>query len=179
MTAFLVAAVIITAIAAWTDHRTGHIPNALTYGALVIAPFAHVLVELAHHATKVDALIAGSRSILGGVVCALLPALFYRLDAIGGGDVKLFVALGAILQPLLGGEAQIWSFLAAGILAPFQLAYHGKLFQTVTNAAFLAANPFLGKEKRREVSPEQMSWFRMGPAIFVATLYVALEHWKD
>jgi prepilin peptidase CpaA len=178
MTVFLVAAVLLAGVAAWTDYRTGHIPNAITFGAFGVAPFAHVLATLLHHGTKLDALIAGSYCILGGLVCAILPAIFYRLDAIGGGDVKLFIALGAVLHPVLGGEAELWSFLAAGALAPFQLAYHGKLFQTVSNAAILAVNPFLGKDKRREISPEQMSWFRMGPAIFLATVYVAIEHWR-
>jgi prepilin peptidase CpaA len=179
MTVFLVAAVLVAGIAAWTDFRTGHIPNAITYGAFGVAPFAHILAVLMQHGTKIDALIAGSYAILGAVVCVLLPALFYRLNAIGGGDLKLFVALGALLHPAIGGEAEMWSFLAAGMLAPFMLAYHGKLFQTVKNAAVLAVNPFLAKEKRQEVSPEQMSWFRMGPAIFLATLFVAVEHWRD
>jgi prepilin peptidase CpaA len=179
MTVFLVAAVLVAGIAAWTDFRTGHIPNAITFGAFGVAPFAHVLSVLVQHGTKTDALIAGSYAIVGGLVCLVLPALLYRLNAIGGGDLKLFVALGALLQPLIGGEAEMWSFLAAGVLAPFMLAYQGKLFQTVKNAAMLAVNPFLAKEKRREVSPEQMSWFRMGPAIFLATLLVAFEHWKD
>src|SRR5580658_4241372 len=149
MTFFLVAAVIVAGVSAWTDYKTGHIPNALTFGALGAAPVAHIAIAMAHHNTKTEALIAGSYCVLGAFLCALLPALFYRLDAIGGGDVKLFVALGAILHPLIGGEAELWSFLAAGIIAPFQLAFHGKLFQTVSNAAILAVNPFLGKDKRR------------------------------
>ena len=179
MAFFLVAAVLVAGVSAWTDYRTGHIPNALTFGALGGAPLAHIAFTLAHHGTKVDALLSGSSCVLGALVCCLLPALFYRLDAIGGGDVKMFVALGAILHPMLGGETELWSFIAAGLLAPFQLAYHGKLFQTVSNAAILAVNPFLAKDRRKALNPEQMSWFRMGPAIFLATVYVAIVHWKD
>jgi prepilin peptidase CpaA len=179
MTVFLVAAVLVAGAAAWTDFRTGHIPNAITFGAFGVAPFAHIVDVLVHHGTKVEALVSGSYAILGGAVCLILPAVLYRLNAIGGGDLKLFVALGALLHPAIGGETEMWSFLAAGALAPFLLAYHGKLFQTLHNTAMLAVNPFLAKEKRRDVSPEQMSWFRMGPAIFVATVFVAFQHWKD
>jgi prepilin peptidase CpaA len=179
MTLFLVAAVLVAAVAAWTDWRTGNIPNGVTLGALFAAPFVHVLVTLLHHGTKADAVVAGSYSVVGAVVCAILPAIFYRLNAIGGGDVKLFIALGAVLRPQMGGEAEIWGFLATGLIAPFLLAYHGKLFKTVTNAMYLAINPFLSKERQREVSPQEMSWFRMGPAILLGTLYVAVEHWRD
>lgn len=179
MTVFLVAAVLVTAVGAWTDWRTGHIPNAVTFGALGVAPVAHVVAVLVQHGAKVDAFLAGAYSILGAFLCALLPSLFYRLNAIGGGDLKIFVALGALLLPLLGGEVQIWSFFAAGLIAPFLLAYQGKLFKTVKNAAFIVANPFIGKASRRELSAEDMSWFRMGPAILLATVYVTVEHWRD
>lgn len=179
MTLFLVAAVFIAAVAAWTDWRTGNIPNWITFGPLASAPFLHVIATLVQHGTKLDAVLAGSYSILGAVVCALLPLLFYRMNAIGGGDVKLFIALGAVLRPMMGGEAEIWGFLATGLIAPFLLAYQGKLFKTVTNAAFIVVNPFLGQDRRREVSPQELSWFRMGPAILLGALYVAVEHWRD
>jgi prepilin peptidase CpaA len=179
MTLFLVAAVIIAAVAAWTDWQTGNIPNWVTLGALAAAPLVHVIVALAQHASKVDAIVAGGYSILGAAVCAILPLLFYRMNAIGGGDVKLFIALGAVLRPLMGGEAEIWGFLATGLIAPFLLAYQGKLFKTVTNAVFLIVNPFLSKERRREVVPQERSWFRMGPAIFLGAIFVAVEHWRD
>jgi prepilin peptidase CpaA len=179
MTLFLVAGVLIAAGAAWTDWRTGNIPNGLTFGAMVAAPFVHVLVTLFQHGTKLEALTAGGYSILGAVTCAILPLVFYRMNAIGGGDVKLFVALGAVLRPMMGGEAEIWGFLATGLIAPFLLAYHGKLFKTVKNAAFLLVNPVLAKERRQEVSPQDLSWFRMGPAILLGAIYVAVEHWSD
>jgi len=179
MMLFLVAAVIIAAVAAWTDWRTGNIPNSLTFGSMAAAPFVHVFVALAQHSSKTEAIVAGSYSVLGALLCGILPALFYRINAIGGGDVKLFVALGAVLRPTLGGEAELWGFMATGLIAPFLLAYHGKLFKTVTNAVFIAVNPFLSKERRREVSPQEMSWFRMGPAILLGAIYVAFEHWRD
>jgi prepilin peptidase CpaA len=179
MTLFLVAAVLVAAVAAWTDWRTGHIPNWVTFGPLFGAPVAYVLVTLLQHGSKLDAVIAGSYSILGALLCGILPSAIYRMNGIGGGDVKLFVALGAVLRPMLGGEAELWGFLATGLIAPFLLAYQGKLFKTVANATFILINPFVGKERRREVTPQEMSWFRMGPAILLGTLYVAAEHWRD
>jgi prepilin peptidase CpaA len=179
MTFFLVAAVLVAAVAAWTDFRTGNIPNWITLGPLATAPLAHVIATLVHHGTKIDALTAAGYSVLGAVVCAILPLIFYRVNGIGGGDVKLFIALGAMLRPWIGGEAEIWGFLATGIIAPFLLAYEGKLFKTVTNAVFLIVNPVLSKERRREVAPTEMSWFRMGPAILLGAIFVTVEHWRD
>jgi prepilin peptidase CpaA len=65
------------------------------------------------------------------------------------------------------------------MVAPFWLAYEGKLFRTVSNAAFLLANPMLPKDRRRKLDPETLSWFRMGPAIFLGTLITAYLHLRD
>jgi len=178
MTWFLVAAVVVTVVAAWTDWRTGHIPNWLTLGALGLAPFGYLVDALLRGATKQEAITELSLSIVGGFVCGIIPLLLYRQSAIGGGDVKLFVALGAILQFRTGVEAEMYGFFAAAIIAPARLAYDGKLFRTIVNAFFLAANPILPKAKRRDIVPEAMSWFRMGPAILVGTIFTALLHWR-
>jgi prepilin peptidase CpaA len=175
---FYLAAVIVTAAAAWTDWRDGTIPNWLSFGAIGCAPVAHVAYSLATGSTRQDALTKGCYSVLGGFVCALIPLLLYSKNAIGGGDVKLFVAIGTICLSLVGVEAEMYGFFAAALIAPLRLAYEGKLFRTVTNAFFITLNPVLPKGKRREIVPEVMSWFRMGPAIFLGTLFTAYLHWR-
>jgi prepilin peptidase CpaA len=170
------AAVAVAAIAAWLDLRTGHIPNWLTFGAIGGAPLAHLLVTLAQTGQRVEALEDAGFALVGAVVCAILPVGLLRASAMGGGDVKLFIALGAILRPLAGIEAEVWSFCAAAVVAPFWLAYEGKLFRTVANAAYLLANPMLPKDRRRELDPSSLSWFRMGPAILLGTLLTASLH---
>lgn len=175
---FLVAAAVIAAIAAASDLRTGEIPNWLTLGALLVAPIAHIAIALARHATGHVALLEGGSSLLGGVLCAVVPGILYRQDAIGGGDLKLLVATGALLQPRLGLEAEMYSFFAAGLIAPAFLAYEGKLFRTMKNAALLTVNPLLPKKKRRPIEPALLTWFRFGPAIFLGTLLTAYLHWR-
>ncbi len=176
---FLVAAAVISAIAAASDLRTGEIPNWVTLGPLVVAPFAYIGVSLAHHATGHQALIEGGSSLLGAITCSVVPAVLYRQDAIGGGDVKLLAAVGALLQPRLGLEAEMYSFFAAGLIAPAFLAYEGKLFRTIKNTALLAVNPLLPKKKRRPVEPALLTWFRFGPAIFIGTVVMAYLHWRS
>ena len=93
--------------------------------------------------------------------------------------MKLFVGLGALLLPLYGLEAELWSFCAAACLAPVRLAWEGKLFRTVGNAAYIIANPFLPRDRRRDLDPDNVSWFRMGPAILVGTLWTAYLHARE
>lgn len=178
MTGFLVVALVVAALGAVMDWRTGHIPNWLTLGALAIAPFAHVIRAYSMGLRGSDALLEGAFSILGAFICGIVPVLLYRREAIGAGDVKLLLAIGAWLQWRTGFEAEMYSFFAAGIFAPARLAYEGKLFATVRNTVAVAANPFLPKTKQRKLEPSMLTWFRFGPSIFVGTLVTAFLHWR-
>lgn len=173
----LLLAVAVALAAAFFDWRKGEIPNWLTLPALVIGPVMHFVISL-KLGTNAAASEAGI-SIAGALICALVPMLLYRQNAIGGGDVKLFAAIGALCQPLIGIEAEMYGFLAAAIVAPVRLAYEGKLFRTMRNALYVAMNPMLPKEKRQEIEPEAMSWFRLGPAIFIGMVLTAALHWRD
>ena len=183
---FLVAAAVIAAIAAATDLRTGEMPNWLTLGALLVAPVVHFAIVLSLKAGWRAAWTAGACSLLGAIACSFVPAILYRQDAIGGGDLKLLAAIGAILAPqrvhgsleFFGLEAEMYSFFAAGLIAPAFLAYEGKLFRTIKNTALLAVNPLLPKKKKRQVEPELLTWFRFGPAIFLGTVLTAYLHWR-
>jgi prepilin peptidase CpaA len=173
---FIVAATY-AAIAAFYDWRTGQIPNWLTFPVLLIAPLLHV----AHYAiTKHpmnEAFQEGAYSIGGAALCAVVPLILFRQGAIGGGDVKLFAGLGALLQPMLGVEAQMYGFFAGAILAPARLAYEGKLFAALKNSLTIGANLFLPKTKQRSIDSAALSWFRLGPAIFVGVVLAAYLHW--
>ncbi|MFT3774357.1 MAG: A24 family peptidase [Minicystis sp.] len=175
---FLIAAVLVAAVAAWFDWRTGEMPNAVTLVPLALAPLAHGIVAAIGGGFQAAVQAAGF-SVLGAAVCVLVPVALYRAGAIGGGDVKLFAALGALMRTLIGVEAQFYACLAACIIALGQLAYHGKLLRVLGNTFALAVNPLLPKEKRREIPPEQLTWARFGPAIFVGTAVTAVLHWRQ
>ena len=121
---FLAFAVLVAAIAAVFDWRTGRIPNVLTLGTLLLAPVTHFVSALAASGVSAGATAAGW-SALTSAVTALVPAgLYYGASAIGGGDVKLLAALGAVLGGGSGGlsgvtlglEAELNAFLAAAII---------------------------------------------------------------
>src|SRR5437016_893062 len=101
MLVFLVVAAVMTAIAAVIDFRTEQIPNWVTLPPLAVAPIAHAIHMGARGGTT-EALWALAYSVAGAVICALVPLLMYRANAIGGGDVKIFAALGALCFPMVG-----------------------------------------------------------------------------
>ena len=157
-------ALLIAAIAAVTDFRTGEIPNWLTLPPLVAAPLAYAIIDWPWGAVHSIASIA---------VCGLVPYLLFRRGAAGGGDVKLFAAIGAVAGMSVGIVVQLVTFMAAAIISLGRLAYHGKLFKTLANSAFLGLNPILPQKWRREVTPELMTMVRLGGFAFVGT-FVAL-----
>jgi prepilin peptidase CpaA len=149
--------------AAW-DARTGRIPNWLT---LPLIPLALLLSAVSAGAT-------GAAWSLGGLVaCALVPGFLYRAThgrGIGGGDVKLFAALGALLGPVKGLEVEFGAFIVLACLAVVHLAYAGKLLAVLRNALLLLVGPLLPARFRRAAAPEALTEMRMGPAIAIACL---------
>lgn len=173
----LIVAMAVSAAAAWFDWRRGEIPNWLTYGALVFAPLLHIVRFLAAKVPMDQALPQGGYSILGAVLAALVPLLLYRQGAIGGGDVKMCAALGAMLQTTLGIEAEMYGFFAATLVAPAVLAYQGKLISTIKNSVLILGNVFVPKEKQKSVDETALSWFRLGPALFFGVVFTTYLHW--
>jgi prepilin peptidase CpaA len=173
---FLVA-IAVALFAALSDFRKGEIPNVLTLPAILIAPILHIVRFTVAKEPLATGLYEAAYALGGAALCSLVPLLLFRQSAIGGGDVKLFVALGALLQPAFGVEAQMYGFFAGAILAPARLAYEGKLLSTIKNALSIGANLFLPKARQRAIDATTLSWFRLGPAIFLGVLLTAYLHW--
>jgi len=184
---FLVLALLVAAVGAAVDWRTGRIPNVLTLGALGVAPVVHLGTATALHGVSYG-LNAAAMSLLGAVVSAVVPCfLYFSASAIGGGDVKLLAALGAILGGacpglsgvMLGLETEFNAFLAAAVIFPGRLAYEGRLGGVLLNTIWLVMNPLLPPHRRRAITPEMMTYARFGPAVFVGVLVTALTHWRQ
>jgi len=172
---FVLGAVLVSAVAAWTDFRTGFIPNWLTVGALVAAIVLH-FAEGTYYGGLRLGLEEAAFAIAGAVFCAIGPAAMYFAGGMGGGDLKLFAAIGALLQPLLGIETEAYGLFAAAIIALANLAYRGHLFRVVGSSFALLFNPLRARENRREIPREALTWFRLGPSIFIGTIATTLIH---
>lgn len=159
------AALVIVAIAAFTDARKELIPNWLTLPVIIAAPIFWLVV---------DFYWGGVRSLLGLVLCGAVPYWLFRRGAWAGGDVKLFAAIGAMVGGDYGGvglgiEALLFTTMAAAAYALVRLAWEGKLIRTLVNAFFLPLNPILPQKWRREVTPELMAKVRLGVPALVGT----------
>lgn len=117
-TAFIIAFVVTAAV---SDLWVRKIPRALT--------LVGVVVGLAFHALR------------GGFVSSLIAMLigfgvglsFFWLGAIGGGDVKLITALGALLGVSRWLTAMEVTILVAALIALLQIIRRGAVRQTGSN----------------------------------------------
>jgi prepilin peptidase CpaA len=174
---FLLAAAVAALVAALTDLRSGRIPNWLTFGVLGLGLVAHAVVSWKLGGGWRGTLTGLAGSAGGVVLCAAVPAFFYWKGAMGGGDVKLLAAIGALCRPLGGLEVETYAFVAAALIAPAKLAYDGLLFRTLGRSLTLLVNPLRKPENRKAVPDEIKTWFRMGPAIFLGAAVAVVMHW--
>lgn len=159
--------VTVVTVAAVTDLRNGRIPNVLTLPAILIGLVGQIL----------SSGIAGlAGSALGLVVCVVVPGVVYKASngkGIGGGDIKLFAALGAMLGPTHGLEAELSSFLLLALFALFRLAFEGKLGRLLCNSGCLIVGVFVPKLRNAmAVDSVVMTEMRMGPAIALGVIVV-------
>lgn len=158
---FYALALILTAIAAFTDWRTGEIPNWITLPPIFAGPLVHGLTNGADG-------LAGS--LLAIAFCGLVPFVMWKLEGMEAGDLKMFVGIAALVGPDVGLEAEFLAFVVAGIYALGRLAWEGKLLRTVGNSFYVGLNPLLPQRMRRPVARELLQRLRLGGAIFAGTL---------
>ena len=89
--------------AAWLDLATRRIPNVLTYPAILIGLALNALAPPALEAVGADTVVvwlgaSGLRDgLLGFGLCAAIGIVSFMARGLGGGDVKLLGAVGAML----------------------------------------------------------------------------------
>jgi prepilin peptidase CpaA len=175
---FLVA-LAATAVACWTDVRTGHIPNWLTLGALGTGFALAAARALVRHQGPGGAAAAVAVAAVGGGLCGFVPFVLWRSGGLGGGDIKLFAALGALCGPKWGAYAETYAFAAGPVYALGLLVAQGRLAPVMRNVRTMVSNALRSKERRRPIRREQMTPVRFAPAIFAGTFLVALLQWRS
>lgn len=127
---FVVAFVLAVAIG---DLMWKRIPRQLTAGACAVG--------LVYHA-----LFGGFlSSLIASVVGFAVGVIFFRMGAIGGGDVKLLAALGALLGFALWGRAMFVAVLVAAVIGLIVALSKRSLSRTLRNSfALLKTLPSRG-----------------------------------
>src|SRR5262250_53768 len=105
---FELLAVAVAILACVSDLRTRRIPNALTFGAAIVAVSIHSALG------GVNGLLIG---VVGWLVGIALFFPFFALGGLGGGDVKLLGAIGACLGPASIVFVGFYTAIAGGMLA--------------------------------------------------------------
>lgn len=113
--------VIITGIAVYTDLRWGKIFNALTLPALLAGLVINTV------AGGLDGAVLSVEGIGLGFALFVVSALFGRI--LGGGDIKLLMAIGALQGPYFLAWAIFYTALAGAVLAISVGLYRGVLGQ--------------------------------------------------
>lgn len=112
--------------AAWSDCKTGRIPNILVLSGLVMG-LTYNTIFPPFLSQKFPWAFEGA----GAALAVMLP--FYLLNAMSAGDVKLMTMSGAFL----GFPAALWAalavFLAGGALSLAYLVQHGSLRYALFN----------------------------------------------
>jgi prepilin peptidase CpaA len=163
---FTYCALVAALVAAVFDARTGRIPNLVSLPPLVAAPLVHALVSG-------PGALGGS--LLGALLCGAVPTFVFARGGMGGGDVKLFAALGALLGVSTGLEIELGSLWLAALCVCARLAWHGRLLATFSSALTLLWRRVTRRAQLASApAPELQARFRLGAAIGGATAAVTL-----
>ena len=158
-------AVGISGIAAYTDRRNGTIPNTLCFFGIGVG----LILGVAGGGGP------GALSALAGAFAAgLVPLLLFRMNAMGGGDVKLFFAVGALLGIGATLEIEMLSFVI-GALWGIGIWVRQRQLLAGLKGVLVFAVPVLGKRYLAEGNAPQKTEIKFAPAIFAAVLIIVLK----
>ncbi len=110
------------AIACYTDIRSRKIPNWLTIPLIVIAPLGWGIAGGWH------SLLLSLCGVILGMALLIIPAI---MGGMGGGDLKLLMAFGALGGPIYVTNVFIYTVIAGGIAAVLLLAKQGELIRMI------------------------------------------------
>ena len=166
----------IVAISAIWDLFTKQIPNVLTLGGVALG--IALRVALGYTDAGVGGAFRGLAWAFAGIgLCGLLPLLSYIRGEIGGADLKLFAAIGALCGPGLGFNAQAWTYIVMALaIFPFRLARAGVVRPALVRVKVDVMNMFRAKDRRIEAPPVKLPPMAMGPAIFVGMCVAFTTH---
>lgn len=155
-----------TAVGALTDIKSGRIPNALTYPLWVFG--------------GIYALAGGGRDALldslSGFALAFVPCfLLYLSGGLGGGDVKMMAAVGALMGFHFTASAMLTSIFVGAAIAVLIVIWEGRI---VTTLKYLGWRLF-GWGRGTSFETEAPAQVPFGVAICLACVLTLIESWHD
>jgi prepilin peptidase CpaA len=173
----VVVALGVTAVSAGIDLASRKIPQTLTFGGIV-AGFALNMWSGFAFAGFGGAARAFGLCLLGMFLSAFIPFWFFLRKEVGGGDVKLMMAIGAFVGPLFGFSVLAYTYAVILATLPFRLVVQGRMRALFENVRGSLANLSRPKDQRVAVTPFRMPSMAMGPAILVGFALCAWNNWR-
>jgi prepilin peptidase CpaA len=151
-------------------------PNILTLGGIVLGVGLNAAIGYADDGTA-GALRGLGRAGAGVLLCGIMPVMSFAKGTMGGGDVKLFAAIGALLGPLVGFDVQAAAFIVMFLVLPWRLAREGAFRASLANTRIELTNLFRRRANRVPLAPLKLKPMILGPTIFVALCLALARHW--
>ncbi len=111
-----------------SDLRSRRIPNVLCLGGLLLGLGLNVVS---------DGWSGALSSLIGFAVAILLLLPVFAVGGIGGGDVKMVGALGALLGSRLMLMGLVWGMVAGGVFMLVHLWRHGRMREKLESTRFM------------------------------------------
>ena len=167
--AILAGAVLLAALAGYTDLRSRRIPNWLTVPGLAIGVTAN---------TVLNGWGGLKTSLLGVLVGLGLLLPFVLLRSLGAGDWKLAGALGAFTGPGILVDLLILSVFVAGAMAVGLVIYKGRVRQTLSNIGHILVSLVTFRLPASRVSLDDPDSLKVpyGVALAVTVLTYSAAH---
>jgi prepilin peptidase CpaA len=178
MTTAMWVCIFVVVLASICDWWNCKIPNFITLGGFFTGIVIHGVIG-AVDAGALGMLRGAGYSFFGAMACGLIPFLGWRKKQLGGGDVKLFAAVGALLGPFVGFDVQACAFaLSVLVLFPYRLVRHGLVGLTVRNAGTTIANLFRRDDAKVPVDQphRKVPAVVFAPTIAFAVLLTLVHH---
>jgi len=161
-------------LSAWFDWRTGCIPNWVTLGGILLglggqAAFGGLAGGWAG--------IGGGllRSAVGAMLAGSVPLWLFHRGAMGGGDVKLLLGIGALGGACGGVTVELYAFLLAAGFVAVRLAWHGQLSRVCCRALRLLCARRVPNASRAAKRPISDSEVRFAPFVLAGAGLVAVS----
>lgn len=154
------AAVAVAAAASVTDLKTRKIPNKLTFSAVILG----LMLNLLFGGLK------GLGASAFGILMGFAGFLLFAIGALKAGDIKLYMAIGALTGWRFCADTMIYSILAGGIAAFICMLTRKSGRTALGNLKTYAVNLFLTRRFYMYQPQETSSYFSFGCCILAGVI---------
>jgi len=162
-------ALILACLSAYFDWTKNKIPNWLTMPSMLIGLSGNFIFFG----------ISGLKNSFLGLLLGFLLFLLFAVRMIGAGDVKLYMALGALLGPKINLQIIIDSILVGGVFGIVLIWIHKNGRERFQRLWLYLQRIFLTRNLEAYEIGEKEGHFCFGVCISLATLFVLAQQIKN